>query len=321
MISKILAALLFCASLLSAGEEEWSGHRGGATRTGNIDGKAGPAQPKVLWVHRSKEQFIAPPSAIGNRVFFTVMGAFNTGALRVFDAAGDGKAPAWSKGAPSVRLPTVGSPVVSGGRVVFGEGMHQTDGSSLHCLRSADGRPVWRLDVPGELVHIEASPSIANGRVTVGGGSAGVICVDLNNVTLNGTAMGTAQAEAQIEKMWKEMSDKYEIEKKKDPDFAIPPNEAALPRPSPKLLWQKGKGAWHVDAPVLVAGPPVLVAGCPSLPVPTGIGTCLSAVFGTAAFRVRADGQPVLLQDSVATCLPTGTPLTAVPAQVRLRGV
>jgi len=74
-------------------------------------------------------------------------------------------------------------------------------------------------------------------------------------------------------------------------------------------------------APVLVAGPPVLVAGCPSLPVPTGIGTCLSAVFGTAAFRVRADGQPVLLQDSVATCLPTGTPLTAVPAQVRLRGV
>ena len=198
------------------GEEEWAAHRGGAARTGTIDGKPGPAQPKVLWVHRSKEQFIAPPSASANRLFVTVMGAFNTGALRVFDTGGDGKAPVWSKGSPTIALPTVGSPVVSGGRIVFGEGMHQTDGSKLHCLRASDGRPIWRLDVPGELVHIEASPSIAGGRVIVGGGSAGVICVDVNNVTLNGKDMGTAEAEAQIEKMWKEMSDKYEIEKKKE---------------------------------------------------------------------------------------------------------
>src|SRR4029079_7297017 len=88
----------------------------------------------------------------------------------------------------------------------------------------------------------------------VGGGSAGVICADLNNVTLNGQAMATPQGEAQIEKIWKDMADKYEIEKKKDPDFAIPPNEAALPKPAPKVLWEKGKGAWHVGAPLLVAG-------------------------------------------------------------------
>jgi outer membrane protein assembly factor BamB len=257
--SLLLCGLCALVVGFRSGEEEWAGHRGGAARTGNIDGKPGPARPKVLWVHRSKEQFIAPPSASANRLFVTVMGAFNTGALRVFDTGGDGKAPLWSKGAPAVQLPTVGSPVVSGGRIVFGEGMHQTDGSKLHCLRAADGRPIWRLDVPGELVHIEASPSIAGGCVIVGGGSAGVICVDMNNVTLNGKEMGSAEAEAQIEKMWKEMSDKYEIEKKKDPDFAIPPNEAALPRPAPKVLWQKGKGAWHVDAPVLVAGGKVFV--------------------------------------------------------------
>lgn len=249
---------LFALGVAAPGEEEWSGHRGGPSRTGSVDGKAGPASPKVLWVHRSKEQFISPFSAAGNRLFVTVMGAFNTGALRVFDVA-DGKAPVWSKGAPSVKLPTVGSPVVSGGRVVFGEGMHQTDGSSLHCLRTADGRPVWRLDVPGELVHIEAAPSISNGRVIVGGGSAGVICVDLNHVTLNGKDMSTDEAEAMIGKLWKEMADKYEIEKKKDPDFAIPPNEAALPKPAPKVLWQKGKGEWHVDAPVLVSGDRIYV--------------------------------------------------------------
>ena len=73
-------------------------------------------------------------------------------------------------------------------------------------------------------------------------------------------------------------------------------------------------------APVLVAGAPVLVGGCPSQPPPIGIGTCVSASFVSAATRVRAGGRPVILQDSVAVCTPTGTPLTAVPAQVRVRG-
>ena len=59
-----LAAYLLSALVVSAlhssplGEEEWTGHRGGSSRTGNIDGKPGPAAPKVLWVHRSKEQFL-----------------------------------------------------------------------------------------------------------------------------------------------------------------------------------------------------------------------------------------------------------------------
>jgi outer membrane protein assembly factor BamB len=242
-----------------AGDGEWSTHRGGTARTGNVDGQKGPATSKVLWVHRSKEQFIAPLSASGNRLYSVVMGAFNSGGLRAFDTAGDGKAPAWAKNAPSVRLPTVGTPVVSGGRIVFGEGMHQTDGSSLHCLNAADGRPVWRLDVPGELVHIEASPTIAGDLIVVGGGSAGVICIDQSKVTLNGKELSLAEADSQVAKIWKEMNDKYEVEKKKDPDFAIPPSEAALPKPAPKILWQQGKGAWHVDAPVLVSGGKVYV--------------------------------------------------------------
>ncbi|HZE97927.1 MAG TPA: PQQ-binding-like beta-propeller repeat protein, partial [Planctomycetota bacterium] len=97
-------------------------------------------------------------------------------------------------------------------------------------------------------------------RVFAGAGSGGVICVDLNQVTLNGKDLSAADAEKEIDGLWKKMVDAYEIEKKKDPDFAIPPNEAALPRPAPKVLWQSGKGAWHVDAPVLVAGDKVYVA-------------------------------------------------------------
>ena len=52
-------------------------YRGNAQRTGNADGKAGPANPAVLWVHPSKEHFIASPTPAGDRVFFTGLGAFN----------------------------------------------------------------------------------------------------------------------------------------------------------------------------------------------------------------------------------------------------
>ena len=259
---RTLAAFFLAASWAAAldpADAEWTAHRGGPSRTGNIDGKPGPAQPKVLWVHKSKEQFLAPFSVGPDRLFVTVMGPFNSGGIHAFDLAG-AKEPLWTKGAPGIKLPTVGSPASSGGRLVFGEGMHQTDGSALHCLRVGDGRPLWRLDVPGELVHIEAAPTIAAGRVVVGSGSGGVICVDLNQVTLNGRDLSAADAEKELDKLWKTMSDAYEVEKKKDPDFAIPPNEAALPKPAPKLLWQVGKGAWHVDAPVLVAGDRVYVS-------------------------------------------------------------
>jgi outer membrane protein assembly factor BamB len=241
-----------------AGAQDWPTHRGGPARTAAADAKPGPASPRILWVHKSKEQFLAPLSAGGDRLFVAALGAFNTGSIRSFGAA-DGKE-AWSKGAPLVRLPTVGSPVLANGVLYFGEGMHQTNGSSLHAMRAADGRSLWRLDVPGELVHIEASPAIADGRLFVGGGSAGVIAVDLGKVTLDGKELSLDDAAKAVDAKWKELSDAYEKDKKKDPDFAIPPSEASLPKPAPKVAWEKGKGAWHVDAPVLAAGGRVYVA-------------------------------------------------------------
>lgn len=247
--------------LLVAGVQEpgWPAHRGGPDRTGNVDGKPGPSSPKVLWVHRSKDQFIASPSVGAGKLFVCAMGAFNTGAVRAFET-GEAKPPLWTKGAPIVSLPTVGTPAIAGDRVVFGDGMHQTNGASLHCVRASDGRSLWRLEVKGELVHIEASPTIAGGRAFVGGGNAGVLCVELDRVTLEGKEMGLAEAASEVEKRWKVLVANYEIEKKKDPDFAIPPNEASLKQPAPRMAWQKGEGAWHVDAPVLVAGSRVYVA-------------------------------------------------------------
>jgi outer membrane protein assembly factor BamB len=255
----IVRALLvsLCVSA-TAGSQDWPAHRGGPARAGCADGKAGPAAPKVLWVLRSKEQFLAPLSAGGGRILVVALGGFNTGSVQALDPA-TGKA-AWSRTAPVVKLPTVGAPASSGASLYFGEGMHQTNGSSLHAMRASDGLGLWRLDVPGELVHIEASPAVADGRVFAGGGNAGVLCVDAARLTFEGKDVSADEAAKALAAKWKSLLDAYEIDKKKDPDFAIPPNEATMPKPAPKLAWQKGEGAWHVDAPLLVAGGRVYAA-------------------------------------------------------------
>lgn len=71
--------------------------------------------------------------------------------------------------------------------------------------------------------------------------------------------------------------------------------------------------------PVVTQAAPYTVAGCPfvagTVPSP-----CVTATWITAAVRVRAGGQPVLLQDSQAICAPNGTPLNIVMTQVRVKG-
>jgi hypothetical protein len=68
---------------------------------------------------------------------------------------------------------------------------------------------------------------------------------------------------------------------------------------------------------VVTQSAPYTVAGC-SNPIQAG-GPCVTATFTSAATRVRANGQPVLLSDSQAICSPTGT-LTIVSTQMRTTG-
>src|SRR5207237_7296752 len=106
-------------------------------------------------------------------------------------------------------------------------------GPVLYCLRADTGRPVWQLPVLGKLVHLEGAPTIDKGRVFIGGGDAGVLCVDLKRVTLDGREQDVNDVRPVIEKRWAEMAAKFEADKKKDPTFAIPPSEDALPKPEP----------------------------------------------------------------------------------------
>jgi outer membrane protein assembly factor BamB len=257
----LISLCVLCASVVNlSAAEPISTYRRDAQRTGS-DGIAGPAAPKVLWTWKSTDHFIAAPVASKDHLFVSGLGGFNVPTFTCLNI--DPKAAqrvAWSKGNPYLKLPAVSSPALHDGKLIFGDGMHQTDGAILHCLRLDKGRMLWQLPVPGTLVHLEGSPTIAGGRVYLGGGAAGVLCVDMNRVALDGKEMDLPAIQKLLDGKWTQLQAKYEAEKKKDPALAIPPNEEDLPKPSPVRLWQQGKDKWHVDAPVAMAGERVLVA-------------------------------------------------------------
>jgi outer membrane protein assembly factor BamB len=258
----LLAAVTIAFSLDASGGE-WPTSRGDFARTGNPGGKDGPGVPRVLWVYKAKEHFIGSPTPGDGAVFAPALGAYNTGLFRCLSLRTE--APdrvLWSKSSPFIKRPTVCSPALSGGLVIFGDGMHQTDDAWLYALKADSGRLVWQLSLPGKLVHIEAPPTVDRGSVFVCGGAAGVLCVAADRVTLGNEEMDLAQAQERLDKAWAEVKAKYEAERAKHPDFAVPPDEDAIQKPSPRIRWQKGKGEWHVDAPVALSGSRLFVASC-----------------------------------------------------------
>ncbi|HVF27302.1 MAG TPA: hypothetical protein VM943_03605 [Pyrinomonadaceae bacterium] len=72
--------------------------------------------------------------------------------------------------------------------------------------------------------------------------------------------------------------------------------------------------------PIVMMTSPYVVAGCVLPPPPGANGPCVTAQFVTAATRITSNGQPVLLFDSQAVCVPTGTLLLVVAAQTRVTG-
>lgn len=242
----------------------WATHRGNPQRTGADDG-FGPRKPRILWVHKSENHFISSLVPGVKNLYASSLGPFHVPSLLAFavDPLSVDKQLRWTKGASLLRQPIAGGPALLGGHtklLVFGDGFHTSDGSSLRCIRSSDGFPLWQLPVAGDLVHFEGTPTIAAGKLYVGGGNAGVVCIDPRTVTFEGKEQDLPSVQTALEKRWQEMVARYEVEKKKDPEFALPPDESMLPRATPKKLWQQGQDKWHVDAPVAVIGNRVLAA-------------------------------------------------------------
>lgn len=70
--------------------------------------------------------------------------------------------------------------------------------------------------------------------------------------------------------------------------------------------------------PTILMSTPYLITGCPfntGTPVP-----CVSGQWVVAATRVFSNGQPLVLMDSQAVCVPNGTPLLPLVAQPRVIG-
>jgi hypothetical protein len=73
--------------------------------------------------------------------------------------------------------------------------------------------------------------------------------------------------------------------------------------------------------PVATMSAPYSVAGCPFVVPPGSPMPCVTATFTVAALRVKADGMPVLLQDSQAMTVPNGVPLMVAVTQPRVKGM
>ena len=86
--------------------------------------------------------------------------------------------------------------------------------------------------------------------------------------------------------------------------------QPTVPNPRVKVMGQ----------PIVIMGAPYTVAGCAFPPPPAGNGPCIVANWIMGASRVFSMGLPVLLQDSQAICIPTGTPLIVDVVQPRVKG-
>jgi hypothetical protein len=73
--------------------------------------------------------------------------------------------------------------------------------------------------------------------------------------------------------------------------------------------------------PIVTMAAPYTVAGCTFPSMSSGAPPCATANWVRAATRVFALGQPVVLLDSQALCVPTGTPLLILSTQTRVTGM
>jgi outer membrane protein assembly factor BamB len=256
-----VSSLCLCVSVGPSSGEPWATYRGDVRRSGNGDGKAGPAAPQVLWALKSSDHFVAAPVPHGGRLYASGLGFVNAPTLYCLDLDPKAKGRVvWKKAAPYLHQAVVSSPAVAGGKLVFGDGMHQTSGATLYCLRADGGLPLWQLPVRRTLAHLEGAPTIAGGHAYLGGGSAGVLCVEVNRATLGGKDVGNAGIAKLLDAKRAELAKRYEAARKRKDPFATPPTDDDLPKPVPAVVWRRGEGKWHVDAPVAVVGDRVLAA-------------------------------------------------------------
>jgi len=72
--------------------------------------------------------------------------------------------------------------------------------------------------------------------------------------------------------------------------------------------------------PIVTATPVVTVAGCPFTTPGGSPYPCVTGQWISFSMRVQSQGQPLVLADSQSVCTPTGTPLSIISTQTRVKG-
>jgi len=62
------------------------------------------------------------------------------------------------------------------------------------------------------------------------------------------------------------------------------------------------------------------ISGCAFPPPPAGAGPCVTANFVKGATKVLSNKEPLLLEDGSSICTPTGTALSVVMANTKVKG-
>jgi len=105
------------------------------------------------------------------------------------------------------------------------------------------------------------------------------------------------------------------------PGFVVNATSQVVCAHQGKVILQSGVAprVLVMGAPAVMALPPYPVAGCTFPPPIAANGPCLTAKFTTCSTRVFVNlTQPLLLQDSLGMCAPTGTPTVVQVTQQRV---
>ena len=247
----VITLLLVCGPLAA---QDWPYYQGDLRRSGCPDGRALPSKVKVLWTLAGNSHYLCAPAYSAGRIILPALGAFNSPEV-VAIGVEDGLAnrTLWGNGPPTLGLPVAASATVRDGLVVIGEGMHQNVAGALSAFSLSDGLPIWRLEITGELRHVEGAAARGpGGKIYFGSGSGGVLCVDPGKVAMGSRVFSAAGAETTARKTLAKLRAEYEKIRKTD-EFAVEPGHADVLKATggtPEILWTAGADTLHVDASV-----------------------------------------------------------------------
>jgi len=189
----------------------WSTHRGSARRTG-ADGGRGPTRPKVLWVHKSPDHFIAPLVPGAKELFASSLGAFNIPAFAHWPLSPRGTSRSTGRRA----LLSFANP--SPGRRRSFAGQRNCWSSVMDFILTRDRRSFAcgpQTDSPSgnspsrviSFTSRERRPLLTASFMQ--GGNAGVLCLEPGRVTFEGQELELSDVESALEQRWKEALAKY----------------------------------------------------------------------------------------------------------------